>query len=106
MEFEGWVREGECGVMYLTQIRKENVKRGIDLRDFINGYGRARDWENDLQFKDIEDAKRRAESLISSENFKAKDVRIVEVVCTFESEVIVKQRRVRSEPSTTHQTSI
>jgi len=76
--------------MYLIQIRKMNNKR-LSAEDIINGFGSPEDWSNQpTQYRTIKEAIKECESLISCGQRKAHDIRIVEVVCTFESEVKVK----------------
>ncbi|WP_088033497.1 hypothetical protein [Evansella clarkii] len=75
--------------MFLIQIRKENYNRGF--QDIINSAGDAKDWFNyQHQYEDIEKAKRECELIIQSGQHKARNIRIVEVVCTFDSEIKVK----------------
>ena len=74
--------------MFLIQTRIENNLRGIG--DIINSHGDAKDWSNyQHQFTDIEKAKRECELIIQGGQHKARNVRIVEVVCTFDSKITV-----------------
>jgi hypothetical protein len=81
--------------MFIIQTRNENQIKGreVSLEDFKNPQGRATDWVNSHhQYENLEDAKTECESLIKSGRYKADNVRIVEVVCTFESEITVKMQ--------------
>ena len=74
--------------MFLIQTRKENNQRGFE--GVIDGAGDAKEWSNYFaQYEDYQSAKREAELLIQHSQHKAKNVRIVEVVCTFKSEIKV-----------------
>lgn len=74
--------------MFLIQTRKENNQRSY--ADIINSHGDAKDWSNyQHQYEDIEKAKRECELMISTGQYKARNVRILEVVCTFDSEIKV-----------------
>lgn len=76
--------------MFLIQLRSENNQRN-PIDSIMNSAGDSRDWENYThQYKDIEGAKIECELLIQHSQHKARNVRIVEVVCTFDSEIKVK----------------
>ncbi|MDA1477285.1 hypothetical protein PJ311_18370 [Bacillus sp. CLL-7-23] len=80
--------------MFLIQTRKENNFRGVE--DIIDSHGNAKDWSNyQHQFKDIEKAKKECELMISTGQYKARNIRIVEVVCTFDSEIKVSSHSKR-----------
>jgi hypothetical protein len=77
--------------MFLIQIRKENNLRGF--QDIIDSHGDAKDWNNyQHQFTDIEKAKRECELIIQSGKYKARNVRIVEVVFTFDAKITVNAK--------------
>ena len=71
--------------MFLIQIRRENNPRNI-----LNSHGDSKDWNNYMhQYEDIEKAERECELIISTGKSRAINVRILEVVCIFESEIKV-----------------
>ncbi|MEK4030836.1 hypothetical protein MKZ02_20160 [Pseudobacillus sp. FSL P4-0506] len=76
---------------FLIQTRKENSLRGFDA--IINSAGNAKDWNNYTHsFDDLKKAQSECESLIKGGIHKAENIRIVEVVCTFEANVTVKSK--------------
>jgi len=71
--------------MFLIQIRREN-----NPRNSFDGHSDPKDWDNYMhQYEDIEKAERECELMISTGKFRAINVRILEVVCIFESEIKV-----------------
>lgn len=75
---------------FLIQTRKVNNQRGVNI---INSAGDGKDWSNYAHdYADIESAKRECELLIRSGQHKAKNIRIVEVICTFDSVITVETK--------------
>ncbi len=78
---------------YLIQTREVNGQEMF--ANIVNSAGDSRDWSNYTHsFDDVETAKKECELIIKSGQHKAKDVRIVEVVCTFKSVISVESERV------------
>lgn len=80
---------------FIIQTRKEDVVRdGIDVSKAIKRMLKPESqWENRLtEYDDIQDAKSNCEKLIRGSFYKAENIRILEVVCEFTSEIIVKTK--------------
>ena len=83
--------EGVKAMKFLIQTRKANNQR--EFTNMMNSAGDAKDWSNYTHsFEDVESAKRECELIIQSGQHKAKDIRIVEVVCTFDSVITVEAK--------------
>ncbi len=82
--------------MYIIQVRTVNEQRGI--LNVINALGNPSDWTNYThQFEDIDSAVNECKIIISQGKYRAKDVRIVEPIVHFQSEIIVTPKHLREE---------
>lgn len=76
---------------FLIQTIKKNARP--DIVKMFNSAGDAKDWENYAHSYDTyERAKRECEALIQYGSYKANEVRVIEVVGTFSSEIKVSAK--------------
>ena len=82
---------------YLIQTLKPNAVPDI-MDKVINSAGDSKDWENyPHSFDDVDRAIRECELLIKNGRYKSDEVRIVEVICTFSSDVQVRANHQKDE---------
>lgn len=75
--------------MFIIQTRKQSAKRNTE--EFFDNNANPENWNNysSTAYDTIEEAIRECKATITYGCYKAFDVRIVEVVCNFESKVMV-----------------